>query len=295
MRKTIAALVLMTLAACGDPTPGGVAGKPTDRDKPADVRTEIDPDQKVRGYGFVYDPGDNGPGRLELCFGSVNDTTPPRCGGPRLVGWDWDGLTVEGSHGSARWGRYQLTGYYDGKTFRAVDAEDPPKFEGTEETVFDTPCEEPNGGWRVDDPERATEADRQAAIRYAESQPEHAATWVDYLDEPTEYTDPKDMILNIAFTEGSDVEAHEAELRELWDGPLCVIARAEHSQRELSAIQNSNWEKDYGLEGRWSDLDVINGTVLLGVMYIEDETRAAIAERYGEGTVVIFPALEPVE
>jgi hypothetical protein len=291
MRTTLAALVLMTLAACGDPTAGGVAGKPTARDTPADVTTEPDPDVKVRGYGLVYDPGNKAP---ELCLGAVNDSLPPQCGGPRIEGWDWDAVPDEESHADALWGEYEVTGYYDGSTFRVVEARVPPPFESdSDESVYDTPCEEPPGGWRTEDAQRATEADRSAAIRYAESQPEHAATWVDYIDEPTEFTDPKDMILNIAFTENA--EQHEAEIRELWDGPLCVIEKEGHTEAELSAIQNSSWERDYGLEVLWSNLNTVEGHVEVGVMFIEDGTRRAIEERYGAGTVVVFPALRPVD
>jgi hypothetical protein len=290
MRRIAAGLALVMLAACGDPTGGGVAGKPTGPETPADIRTEPDPDLKVRGYGLVYDPGDEAP---ELCLGAVNDTLPPRCGGPRIEGWDWDAVPDEESHGDARWGEYEVTGYYDGSTFRVVDARVPPEVEPQEESVYDSPCEEPPGGWRVEDPDRATEDDRSAAIRYAESQPEHAATWVDYIDEPTEYTDPKDIILNIAFTENA--EQHETEIRELWDGPLCVIEKEGHTQAELSAIQNSSWEKDYNLEVLWSGLDTVQGHVELGVMFIENGTNRAIEQRYGNGTVVVFPALEPVD
>jgi hypothetical protein len=291
MRTVLAALVLTTLVACGDPTAGGTAAKPTGRDTPADITTEPDPDLKVRGYGLVFQDGDK---PVELCLGAVNDSLPPQCGGPRVEGWDWDAVPDEETMADHRWGNYEVTGYYDGSTFRVVDARKPPPFESeSDQSIYETPCEEPPGGWRVEDPERATEADRGRAVRYAESQPEQVATWVDYLDEPTEYTDPKDMILNVAFTE--NVEHHEAEIRKLWDGPLCVIEKEGHTQAELSAIQNSNWEKDYGLEGTWSSLDVVQGHVELGVMFIEDETRRAIAERYGEGTVVIFPALKPVD
>lgn len=291
MRTLLVALVLVLLVGCGDPTAGGVAGKPTGSKTPKDVRTEPDPDLKVRGYGLVFQDGDKPP---ELCLGAVNDSLPPQCGGPRVEGWDWDAVPKEEAMGDHRWGNYEVTGYYDGSTFRVVDARIPPPFESeSDRSVYDTPCEEPPGGWKVDDPERATEADRSAAIRYAESQPEHAASWVDYIDEPTEYTDPKDIILNIAFTENAD--RHEAEIRELWDGPLCVIQKDGHTRSELSDIKNASWEKDYGLEVLWSSLNEVQGHVEVGVMFIEDGTTRSIEERYGTGTVVIFPALKPVE
>jgi hypothetical protein len=289
MRRSLLVLVLF-LVACGDPSLGTGVGAPEKTTPPGD--NEPDPDQKYRSYGLVWGEPNKPP---QLCLGGANDTIPPGCEGPRVEGWNWDAVPVEGTAGDYRWGTYEVTGYYDGKTFTLVEARVPEEFESSEESVYDTPCEEPPGGWKVEDPERATEDDRTAAMRYAESQPEHAATWVDYIDEPTEYTDPKDMILNIAFTEGADIETFEAEIRKLWDGPLCVIARAQLSQRELSAIQNSDWDKNFNLEGLWSSLDVVRGTVEIGVVLIDPETRRAIDERYGEGVVIVIPSFEPVE
>lgn len=266
-----------------------MAPEPGQAATPADVTTDPDPDQKVRGHGLVVELADKAP---MLCMGGAEDSAPPGCSGPRIEGWDWAAVPDEESLGEARWGFYEVTGYYDGTTFRVVDAKVPSEFEG-EHSVFDTPCEEPDGGWKVEDPERATEADRAAAIRYAESQPEHAATWVDYIDAPSASTEPEDMILNIAFTE--DADRHEAEIRELWDGPLCVIQKEGYTREELSDIQNASWEKDYGLEVLWSSLNEVDGFVELGVVLIEDVTRRAIDERYGGGTVVVLPALEPVD
>lgn len=289
MRSVVIALVFTALSACGEPSTERVASDPRGSETPSDVTTEPDPDQKLLGYGLVLELPDKDP---MLCLGGVEDSAPPGCSGPSVKGWDWDAVPDEDSLGGARWGRYEVTGYYDGATFRVVDAQVPRELDA-DGSVFDTPCGEPPGGWKVDDPERATEADRTAAIKYAESQPEHAATWVDYIDEPTEYTDPKDMILNIAFTE--DADRHEAEIRKLWDGPLCVIQKQGYTRAELSDIQNAPWERNYGLEVLWSGLSEVEGHVELGVVLIEEGTRRAIEERYGAGTVVVFPALEPID
>jgi hypothetical protein len=287
MRLLLVAVGLTVLVACGDGTAGRVSSQPAA--SPTDIRTEPDPDQKMEGYGLVLDPATKEP---MFCMGTIEESLPPGCSGLRLKGWHWDAVPAEESSGGTRWGEYEVTGYYDGETFTFVDARVPPEFEA-EESTFDTPCQEPDGGWEVESPESATEDDRLAAIRYAEAQPEHAATWVDYIHEPTEYTDPKDVILNIAFT--ADADQHEAEIRELWDGPLCVIERHGYTRAELSDIQNSPWEEDYGLETTWSSLNEVAGQVELGVVLIEEGTRTAIDQRYGPGVVVVVPALEPVE
>src|SRR5688500_15818775 len=229
MRHTLVALALVTLTACGTPSTDGPQAEPSATGAPA----AADPEQKYVGQGLVLQKGDKAP---EFCLGGANDSLPPQCSGPEIVGWDWDAVEGEESAGGTTWGSYQLTGYYDGTTFTVLLTSPPQEFTGEGGPRFETPCAEPPGGWKAEDPERATEADRSVAIEYAESQPEHAATWVDYIDEPSETTEPKDMILNVAFTDNA--EQHEAEIRKLWGGPLCVIEKEGRTRAELSEIQN---------------------------------------------------------
>jgi hypothetical protein len=43
------------------------------------------------------------------------------------------------------------------------------------------------------------------------------------------------VIVNAVFT--GDAELHEAEIRKVWDGPLCVVARDVPTARELARIR----------------------------------------------------------
>jgi hypothetical protein len=71
---------------------------------------------------------------------------------------------------------------------------------------------------------RATDADLRAVMHAAESEPDSAGFWIDYVAEPSERTPDGGIIAIAAFT--GDREGREADLRELWGGPLCVTQHA---------------------------------------------------------------------
>lgn len=60
---------------------------------------------------------DDGEG-AELCLGGVFQSLPPRCDGPRVVGWDWAEHTgdVKEVRG-VRWGKFVVSGTFDGRAF----------------------------------------------------------------------------------------------------------------------------------------------------------------------------------
>ena len=41
---------------------------------------------------------------------------PPQCGGPEIVGWDWDAVDLEESASGVTWGTYAVVGTWDGTT-----------------------------------------------------------------------------------------------------------------------------------------------------------------------------------
>jgi hypothetical protein len=52
-------------------------------------------------------------GGAELCLGGVEESLPPQCSGPRLVGWDWSEHAGDFEHrGGVRWGDFQVTGSF---------------------------------------------------------------------------------------------------------------------------------------------------------------------------------------
>jgi len=269
----VLALALGALAACADEAPSAGGG-----------------DTVYRVDAFVLEDATHGP---QICLGGVAESLPPQCEGIPLEGWDWDAVEDEDVAQGVRWGQFDVRGTYDGTTFTVLEA-GPAVDEGPRaDPVEWTRCPAPEGGWVVVDPSRAGDADVQAASRAAEAQEDFAGVWVDTVDEgPSAGA----TILDVAFT--GDLDRHEAELREVWGGPLC-LQEYERTFAELERIQRELGEEggaaELGLQTTWSDIDVVDNTVTLGVVVAAPAAEAAVAERYGEGTVELFPALVPVD
>src|SRR5262245_9295944 len=89
----------------------------------------------------VLDDGDG----AELCLGPVAESYPPQCGGPTLIGWNWDDHedTYEQA-GDTRWGQYIVTGEYDleGQTFTPSEITPGADYVWPERQApdFSTPC-----------------------------------------------------------------------------------------------------------------------------------------------------------
>lgn len=223
-------------------------------------------------------------GAPELCLGAVQESYPPQCDGLALVGWDWDAVEAEETAAGQTWGEFHLTGSFEGETFTVVDAGPPEPFEAPPDgDHFATPCPEPPGGWTSVDPSRDSEEDVSKVAQAVNGHPDYAGLWIDRVDGH--------VIVNAAFT--GSLERHEAEIRELWGGPLCVTQR-DVSYRDLRAIQDELGE-DPDIDVLWTDVDEVEGKVLAGVVVLDDETRARLDERYGAGAVEVHPQLRPVE
>jgi hypothetical protein len=242
---------------------------------------------------FVLDD----PGREPvLCLGGVAESLPPQCDGIPIVGWDWDAVEGEGSASDTRWGSFHVVGTYDGATFTVLEAGAPRPPEPSDGDPVDTPCPEPAGGWTSPDVARATEADLLEVMHAAEQEPDFAGFWIDHVEDPVgeEPVEPGGIIANVAFT--GELERHEAEIRDLWGGPLCLVQH-ERTYDQLRGIQRDFGEgapAELDLQTTWSSVDVQTNVVEVGVIVADDAARAAVEERYGEGAVLLVPALVPV-
>lgn len=228
-----------------------------------------------------------------LCLSVVMDSLPPQCGGIPVAGWDWDGVSGEESAAGTTWGDFEVTGFYDGELFTLIEA-GPPRWQEAEDDPIEAACPEPAGGWERPDPDLSSEADYRKAIRASRLEPDFGGAWIDYIEEPTEFTHPQDIILNLAFT--GDLERHEGEIRQSWGGPLCVVEhertfrRIRHIQKELHDLV----AQELDLDILWSDASEYRNVVEIGVVVIVVATQQEIDERYGEGTVEITAQLQPV-
>jgi hypothetical protein len=251
-----------------------------------------------RGTGTVLEQG-AGP---QLCFSTL-DSYPPQCGGGvELHGWDWSEATGYESANGTRWGSYEIVGHWDGESL-AVVRFGPPNAEGAGVPAVDvdrlaTPCPAPEGGWAVPrDTPRLGLDDNAAMLAYVESQPEYSASWVDTSTDPNfdpahvdEYVhDFAAVVTVVRFTH--DVERHEAAMRALWGGPLCVVEGGV-ARTDLERILD---EVSGQVETTWANLDLVGGRVEVGVNVVDPDVQAALDRQYGEGAVVLHGHLEPVE
>jgi hypothetical protein len=251
----------------------------------------VSPAQLYEANTTILESREHGP---ELCLGGVADSLPPQCGGVPLANWDWDLVDGEESVSETTWGNFHIVGTYDGSTFTVLDAgpyEQPP----SESTDFTAPCPQPAGGWVAPDPTRATDADLRAVMHAAEREPDSAGFWIDYVGEPSEFTPTDEIIAIAAFT--GDLERHEADLREVWGGALCMTSH-QRTLDELIRIQReltAEVAAELGIQTTWSAVDIVQNEVEFGVVVADDEMRAAVDAHYGAGAVRLMPALTPVD
>ena len=294
MWRTGILVLAVVVASCRGVVEGEGPGRAAGRSPgPATVEEP----RRYQATALVLESEDHGP---MLCLGGVATSLPPQCGDVPIANWDWKAVEGERSLSGTSWGEYHVVGTYDGDSFTVMDAGPPEAHPAPfEDDPIDTPCPEPAGGWVAPDPTKASDADRQAAARAAEAEPDFSGLWIDYADEtPTEEEAaaavPGYVILNVAFT--GDVERHTAELREVWGGPLCVVQH-ERTYDELRDVQKDleRSADDLGIQILWSDTSVTENVVEVGVVAIDPASRQAIEERYGVGAARVFPALMPVD
>ncbi|SDE63283.1 hypothetical protein [Auraticoccus monumenti] len=206
---------LLLLSACSAPGPDAV---------PA-ATPAPDPDQLLWGGATLLQQADTEP---ELCLGPVQESYPPQCGGPTVVGLDWD--DVEGVERSAgvTWGSAYVVGTYDGSTF-TLDR--PPSSSRPDGVPEPSPVPDPEHPRLCEDPyrggDRSSEGDQAALGRALE----------DLDGYVTSYVSDGDSMVNVLVT-GDAEEAH-AELRRVWSGGLCVVQRDLPTQEATRAARDA--------------------------------------------------------
>ncbi len=236
----------------------------------------------------------------QLCLGGVLTSFPPQCGGPDVPNWDWSTVPSEELRGGTRWGVFTVVGHYDADadTFTLTRPAAPPTPTGhSRDTGWHTPCPEPDGGWRVRDPDRTSEASLNRALRSARQLSDYAGAWVDQSINPAvelpadeaegTMNDPALMILNVAVT--GDIATAERDLREAWGGALCVSTAA-HTEAELRRIARDLSDTPGLLGSSYG-----NDHVSIQVVYDHaGALQAQVDSRYGPGVVRVASALHPV-
>ena len=218
-------VIAATLAACStedqmraqDPAVQGTAAS-ADADSMPDSVPPADGEVRTASLVTVLDEGD-GP---RLCLGPVAQSLPPQCSGLPVTGWDWATHPEHEEAAGVKWGSFVVTGTFDGTALAATGAIPAALYDAAAEEPEEplgTPCK---GPVEVTDAAKATPEALDATMNSAATLPDLAMTWLD------------GGTINVAVTD--DVAGAETKLRETWGGGLCV-STAEHTQRELEAIQ----------------------------------------------------------
>ncbi|MDO5629417.1 MAG: hypothetical protein Q4G43_13955 [Mobilicoccus sp.] len=221
-------------------------------------------------------------GAATLCVGAVLLSDPPAgCGGPRLTSWSWEGIDHDDVDG-VRWGTAWVEVTYDeaARTVTPVDVAPTAPAGAPRPTPptrdFSTPCPAPAEGWFADGPTDDDAVQRLAAV--AERRPDLGLFWVDGT--------PGAYVANISVT--SDPAQVERELREIYDGPMCV-SRAERSRTELERIVEELRDEIPGLHSSSPGLQRVEISVTADDGTLQREMDA----RYGEGVVEVLSLLAP--
>lgn len=282
----------LVLSGCGGDG-AGARGANSAAEEPQPVITEPDGRQLYEANGMVCEKGTRGPrlwlGGMRLVLG------PPACDGIPLASWDWHAVEGEESEDETTWGSYHVVGSYDGESLAVTDVgpyEDDPSAFGTNPDTR-SPCDEPDGGWVAAEPAHNTQNDVGRAAAYAESQPDYVVSWVTHLEPARLEFGP--VIFNAVFS--GDAGRHEAEIRNVWDGPLCVVVRGVPTARELDRIRKEVEAGlgDLGLQMLWSADPAVEPVIEIGVVAdVGGKGQSALDTRYGPGVVRLIPALKPV-
>ena len=225
-----------------------------------------------------------------LCLGGMMDSYPPQCGDVPIDGWDWDAVRGEERASGTTWGAYYVRGTYEDGRFGVVRAGRFRNEPSRDDYDFSPAC---SGPWSTPNPAQTSYEDFDAATSYSNEQRDVSAVWVSYLDEDDPPEERDEMLLNAAFT--GRLAQHEAEIRERWGGPLCVV-RYDVARRRLLRIQrqlHGAVAEELGYQALGSSMDEVGSKVELYVVLLTTELRAELERRYGE-LVEATGALQPV-
>jgi hypothetical protein len=106
-----ASALLVALVGCAASGGGTAPGGSDDPWLPTALPEMV---TEVHAVGTVLQVDDDAP---QLCLGAIAESYPPQCGGPEVVGWDWEAVEGEESASGVTWGAYAVWGDWDGETF----------------------------------------------------------------------------------------------------------------------------------------------------------------------------------
>ncbi len=242
-----------------------------------------------------------------LCLGGQLDSAPPICGDVPVVGLDWTAVSGELHIGDVTWmERAVVTGTYDGSSLTltepprvATDAEFSAAFDHTNGPI---PCSEPADGWAAEGARFPPGSDYNQYIErvdgYTSAAADWGGVWVDFGEAPIDIAShPEQVILIELFT--GDLDRHEADLRAIWPGALCVAPSAMASTK-IEALAAKISQDEQGADSvdpvmrSSANVDYSTDTIRVFVPVATPSIQAAFDDKYGPGIVVVEGALKPV-
>ena len=309
----VAAGSLVVLTSCGSATAPGPGDQPDDAGQTTtaappdatapDAAGVVDPDAELVGVGIVMQRSKDA--EPELCLGGVAESYPPQCGGPVLKGeFSWDDVTAEKASG-VTWTNdpYWAVGHLDRSgggegTFtltRPLSAKPPEgaPSAGPDHGGFPQLCDDPTADVPDVDQDARTAGpegfeEEQALLQAAEHLDGYVTMWLSD-GGPT---------MNVVVNAEGDAEAARAELRKVFQGPLCVEQRDLPSNADLMAAQQALGDRmgELGLmsSGGGGVSGLLEVQALVADRATVDAIHEAVAEWLTPDQVVISSTLRPL-
>jgi hypothetical protein len=227
-------------------------------------------DQVYEADLTVLESPDHGP---QLCS-AVAESYPPQCGGPDVVGWDWDAVDAESANGTT-WGAYHVVGTWDDGTFTLTEAPSAPAGgDEREDPVFAPGCDEPD----VVDPSHGRFEWDEASAQSPEGIPGSLGAWISRPDAGGAGT----FAATVVVTEGQR-DAATTYVRRRYGGPLCVLER-DLTQADIDRIQQELHDEEAlaTMRTSGSSYDLVAGVFEVSVWVVDDEAAAYARDRWGD-------------
>ncbi len=233
--------------------------------------SDADGGQQYEADLTVLESPDHGP---QLCA-AVADSYPPQCGGPDIVGWDWDQVDDAESANGTTWGEYHVVGtWHDGTFTLTRNPSAPTGSPDVDDRVYAPGCDRPD----VVDPSHSAFEWDEASSQSPEGIPGSLGAWISRPEAGGEGT----FSATVVVTTGQRGAA-TAYVRQRYGGPLCVIER-DLTQPDIDRIQQELHDEDALATMRTSSsaYDLVDGVFDVGVWVADDATAEYARERWGD-------------
>ncbi len=275
--RCAAVALALVITACGQAPPAAAPATENPSESPAR--------REYRRLATVLEAGGRGP---QLCH-AVAESYPPQCGGPEIVGWDWDAVDGEESAGGTTWIDAVVTGTWDGERFTVTRTVEPPSAWSEpppDPDEFAPGCEQPDV------------VDRSAGRRGVDAavgRLDRAGVSAVWVSDPRGAWDGP-FVLTVVVPPGRGDEIADLVRRD-YAGALCVVERDQPTIEELSAVQEQVLAvgDDTPLGPQLGSAPDSRRGVVQVQVFVADDAATAFAQQQWGDLVELDQVLRPVE